>query len=205
MSILTELLSSGVRAEIFRLLFGIANHELHVREIERRSGFADATVRQELKRLLGLGLIESRRDGNRMYYRANTGHPIYPDIRNLVLKTSGLVEVLSRALVSPDIGLAFVFGSVAARTESAESDVDLMVIGDVSLRRIGKMLSGVSATLGREINPHVLTVQEFARRKSSGEHFVSTVLKEPKLFVTGTEHELETMGGQRLVAPSSEQ
>ncbi len=187
------------------MLFGAANRELHVREIERRSGFADATVRQELKRLLGLGLIESRRDGNRTYYKANTEHPLYPDIRNLVLKTSGLVEVLNRALDSSDIRLAFVFGSIAAGTESAGSDLDLFVIGDVTLRRIGKMISGVSETLGREVNPHVFSVEEFARRKRSGDHFVSTVLKSPKLFVTGTEYELETMGGERLAARASEQ
>ncbi len=205
MSILAELLSSGVRAEIFRLLFGAADRELHVREIERRSGFADATVRQELKRLLRLRVIESRRDGNRTYYKANLGHPLYPDIRNLVLKTSGLIEVLSRALASPDIRLAFVFGSIAAGTENADSDVDLLVIGDVTLRRIGKMLSGVSEILWREINPHVFTVEEFTKRKRSGDHFINSVLKAPKLFVTGSEHELEAMGGERLAARASEQ
>lgn len=187
------------------MLFGAVKRELHVREIERRSGFADATVRQELKRLLRLGVIESRRDGNRAYYRANTTHPLYLDIRNLVLKTSGLVEVLGEALDSSDIRMAFVFGSVAARTENADSDIDLFVIGNASLRQIGKMLSGVSATLGREINPHVFTVEEFTRRKKSGDHFVSTVLKAPKLFVTGGEYELEALGGQRLVAYSPEQ
>lgn len=194
MSILAELLSSGVRAEIFRLLFGATNRELHAREIERRSGFADATVRQELKRLMRLGLIESRRDGNRTYYKANTGHPLYLDIHNLVLKTSGLVEVMTNALASSDIRVAFVFGSVAAGTEKAESDVDLIVIGDVSLRRVGKMLSGVSETVGREINPHVFTVDEFTRRKASGDHFIGRALRSPKLFVTGSEHELEAMG-----------
>src|SRR5204862_8335352 len=102
-----------VKAEIFRLLFGVAANELHVRAIERQSGLADATVRQELKRLLRLGVIESRIDGNRTYYRADTRHPLYPDIRNMVLKTNGLGEVLHQALVSSDIKLAFIFGSLA--------------------------------------------------------------------------------------------
>src|SRR5882724_4845740 len=129
MNVLAELLSSRVKAEVFRLLFGATQRELHVREIERQSRLADATVRQELKRLSRLGIVESRIDGNRTYYRANTRHPLYPDIRNLVLKTEGLVEVLREALVSPDIKLAFVFGSIAAGSEKAESDIDLMVIG----------------------------------------------------------------------------
>lgn len=194
MNTLAELLSSRVKAEIFRLLFGVVPRELHGREIERQSGLADGTVRQELKRLTGLGVVESRPDGNRTYYRANTRHPLYPDIRNLVLKTDGLVEALRTALESADIPLAFVFGSVAAGTEQAESDIDLLVIGTISLRQLGKLLSGVTAQVGREINPHIFTVEEFARRKKARDHFISTVLAAPKLFVKGSEDELTTMG-----------
>ena len=194
MNTLAELLSSRVKAEIFRLLFGAAPRELHGREIERQSGLADGTVRQELKRLSRLGVVESRPNGNRTYYRANTRHPLYPDLRNLVLKTDGLVEVLRAALASPDIQLAFVFGSLAAGTAQAESDIDLMVIGSLSLRQLGKLLSGVATRVGREINPHVLTSEEFMRRQQARDHFLSTVLAAPKLFVTGGEDELTTMG-----------
>jgi DNA-binding transcriptional ArsR family regulator len=193
MNMLAELLSSRVKAEIFRLLFGVAPRELHVREIERQSGLADATVRQELRRLSRLGVVESRRDGNRTYYRANLLHPLYPDIRSLTLKTSGLAGVLREALAHPGIRLAFVFGSVAAGAEKAESDVDLMVIGAVSLRQLSKLLSGVSAKVGREINPHVFTAEEFVRRKKARDHFVSTVSGAPKLFVIGSEDELEAI------------
>lgn len=205
MNMLAELLSSRVKAEIFRLLFGAIPRELHVREIERQSGLADATVRQELKRLLRLGVVESRLDGNRTYYRANTRHPLYPDIRNLALKTSGLVESLREALASPDIKLAFVFGSVAAGAENAESDIDLIVIGSLSLRQLSRLLSGVAARVGREINPHVFAVEEFTRRIKARDHFISTVLAAPKLFVIGNEDELTTMGRERMAAPTSNQ
>jgi predicted nucleotidyltransferase len=194
MNTLAELLSSRVKAEIFRLLFGAVPRELHVREIERQSGLADATVRQELKRLLRLGVVESRPNGNRTYYRANTRHPLYPTIRDLVLKTNGLVEVLREALVSTDIKLAFVFGSVAAGAENAESDIDLIVIGSLSLRQLSKLLSGVAARVGREINPHVFTAEELTRRKKARDHFINTVLAAPKLYVIGNEDELTAMG-----------
>ena len=194
MNTLVELLSSRVKAEVFRLLFGTIGGELHVREIERQSGLADATVRQELKRLARLGLVEARRDGNRTYYHANKLHPLYPDIRNLVLKTSGLVDLLRRALAHPGIQVAFVFGSLASGNEKAHSDVDLMVIGIISLRQLGKQLSGVATKVGREINPHVFTSEEFVQRKNARDHFLTTVLKAPRLFVIGSEHELETMG-----------
>lgn len=194
MNRLADLLSSRVKAEIFRLLFGGAESELHVREIERRSGLADATVRQELKRLTRLGVVELRRDGNRTYYHANTEHPLYPDIRNMVLKTSGLVDVLQEALTHSGIRLAFVFGSTARGNGKAGSDVDLMVIGTISLRQLGKLLSGVAMRLGREVNPHVLTPEEFAKRMKTRDHFIATVLSESRLFVIGSEDELKAMG-----------
>lgn len=87
MNILGQILSSNVRAEIFQLLFGINRNELHLRDIERRSGFAIGTVRQEASKLLRLGLILKRRDGNRVYFKANIEHPLFGDICNIVLKT----------------------------------------------------------------------------------------------------------------------
>jgi len=191
---LAELLSSRGKAEIFRLLFGPAQRELHVREIERQSGLADATVRQELKKLSRLDLVESRLDGNRTYYHANIKHPLYPDIRNLVLKTEGLVEVLRESLVNSNIKLAFVFGSVAAGSDKAESDIDLMVIGTVSLRHLGKLLSGTATRVGREINPHVFSIEELKRRIKTGDHFIGNVLAAPKLFVIGEQDDLDSMG-----------
>jgi DNA-binding transcriptional ArsR family regulator len=192
---LAELLSSRGRAEIFRLLFGPTRGELHVRELERRTGLSDATVRQELKKLSRLGVVESRRDGNRTCYRANDAHPLYPDIRNLVLKTSGLTDVLREALDGAgDVELAFVFGSIASNTAKAHSDIDLMVIGTIGLRQLSKRLSGLEAKIGREVNPHVLTPEEFARRAGERDHFIKAVLKGPRLFVVGGEDELRRLG-----------
>ena len=192
---LAELLSSKVKAELFRLLFGLKGERLHLRELERRSGLAVATVQQELRRLTRLGLVEAQPDGNRTYYVASNGHPLYPEIRGLVLKTSGLADLLRNALKkAKSISIAFVFGSFAQRRERAHSDVDLVVIGAVGLRQLTKLLSGVSAKIGREINPHVFTPAEFRRRKRTGDHFVRSVLAEPRIFIIGGEHELEAMG-----------
>jgi DNA-binding transcriptional ArsR family regulator len=194
MNTLAEFLSSRSRAEILRLLFGPEGRELHVRELERQSGLADATIRQELKKLTRLGVIVARQDGNRTYYRANVEHPLYPDIRNLVRKTSGLTDVLREALGEAEIQIAFVFGSVASGAERATSDVDLMVIGAISLRQLSKRLSGMATKLGREINPHALTPAEFARRIKGREHFINSVLETPRLFVIGSEDELTRLG-----------
>lgn len=195
MNILSEILSSKIRAEIFRLLFGTIAEELHMREIERRSGYAIGTIQTELKKLLRLDLVKKRKDGNRLYYRANKGHPLYPDIRSLVLKTIGLVDILKNALrQDSDISIAFVFGSIALHEETAGSDVDLMVVGKLGLRKLTGMLSGVPEQIGREINPYVLSVNEFVKRKTKREHFITQVLEAPKIFIIGNENDLESMG-----------
>jgi predicted nucleotidyltransferase len=177
------------------MLFGLSEKPLHMREIERRSGFTAGTVQQELKKLLRLDLLKKEKDGNRVYYQANREHPLYFDIRNIVLKTIGLADILRDALCNhPDVKFAFVFGSVARKEEKSFSDIDLMVLGRISLRRLTGLLSGISDQTGREINPYVLTQEEFLRKKSSGDHFVSQVLESPKIFIIGSEHDLTAMG-----------
>lgn len=178
------------------MLFGMTDEELHVREIERRSGFAVGTIQTELRKLSRLDLVVKHRDGNRLYYRANKSHPLFADIHNLVLKTTGLVDVIRNALapqLDSTIQMAFIFGSVADQTENAASDVDLMIIGSLGLRSLTRHLSGVADRVGREINPYVLTIDEFIKRKTSGEHFITSVLKQPKLFISGNEDDLIAM------------
>ncbi len=165
-----------------------------MRELGRRSGLALGTIQQELKKLEGMELLVARRDSNRVYYRANASHALYEDIHRLVLKTSGLVEVLREALSAEGVGVAFVFGSVARGDEGAEGDVDLMVVADIGLAETSSLLSGVSEKLGREVNPHVLDAAEFKRRRGSGDHFLLRVLDSPRLFVVGDEDELTRVG-----------
>ena len=193
MNALAEILSSRVRAEIFRLLFGVPRGGLHTREIHRRTQLSLGTVQQELRKLQRLGLIASSKDGNRVSYQANKVYPLYVEIHRLVLKTSGLVEVLGTALTDARIEWAFVFGSIARGEETAGSDVDLMIIGDLGLRAVTGLLSGVADQIGREINPHVLRRTEFLKRKAAGEPFLIRVLAAPKVFAVGDPHEFQTM------------
>jgi len=193
MGTLRDILSSRVRAEIFRLLFGLDEKEVHLREMERQASLSLGTIRQDLQKLVKLDLVTTRRDGNRLYYRANTEHPLYPDIRKLVLKTAGLVEILKSVLDREGVNVAFVFGSLASSKEKAASDVDLMVIGAVGLRALSSWLSGVSEQIGREINPHRLTVEEFLRRKEKGDNFLSNVLGSPKLLIVGDVNDIAAL------------
>ena len=187
-------MSSRARAEIFRLLFSGLEEELHVREIQRRSGLNDSTIRQELRKLADLDLIHGREDSNRIYYSANKENPLYQDIQNLVIKTSGLVDILKATLQDERIKIAFVFGSIPKGEVKAVSDADIMVIGEIGLRHLSSLLSGIPERIGREVNPYVLSRAEFCKRLQDKEHFLTSVLRSPKIFVIGNEHDLSSMG-----------
>ncbi len=194
MNTLAQLICSRVRAEIFRILFRPGSGGVHLREIQRQSGFAIGTVRQDIEKLAKLGVVIKRRDGNRVYYMANEDHPLYNEISKLVLKTVGMVDTLVSALSMDEILCAFVFGSMASGTAGPNSDIDLMVIGKIGLRKLSSFLSGAGNQLGREINPHVMSPAEFQNRLREKDHFLTSVLASPKIFVIGAEHDLKAMG-----------
>jgi predicted nucleotidyltransferase len=113
----------------------------------------------------------------------------------LVLKTSGLADVLRSKLRDPKIEWAFVFGSIARGEETAASDVDLTVVGDLGLRGVTSLLSGAADQIGREINPHVLRRAELLKRKAARDPFLTRLLAEPKIFVVGDPDEFEKLAG----------
>ena len=152
------------------------------------------TIQQDIAQLVKMGLVVRRKDGNRVYFTANAAHPLTPELRRLVLKTTGLSDILRHALGETGIRCAFVFGSIAAGAEQPQSDVDLMIVGEIGLREVSRRLAGVSEQIGREINPRVMTGAEFAKRRREKEHFIATVIGSPRIWVLGAEDELETLG-----------
>lgn len=174
------------RAEVLRLVIGEPERELHLRDISRLAGLTPATLQKELANFTSAGLVTARRDGNRLYFRANAQHPAYPELHGLVLKTAGPVPKLADALTNVDgIDAAFVFGSIAAGTDTADSDIDVMVLGSVGLRKITAAFRGLSSSLGREVNPHCLTPTEWHRRLAADDAFIRRVAAEPKLWLKG--------------------
>ncbi len=193
MNLLT-LLFPRVRAEILRLLFAVEGRELHLRDLTRQSGLALKTVQDEFAKLSAADIVTSRRDGNRRYYRANAHHPLYPDLRQIVLKTSGLRDVLVAALRGlKGVEVAFVFGSLAAGPGRAASDVDLLVLGDTGLRALAPRLRRAAEKLGREINPVTMTAAEYAKGRQKHPLLLDLADKE-KLFIIGGPLELERLG-----------
>jgi len=198
MNALEQLFCSRTRAGILSCLFDVTTQRLHLRALVRETGVSLGTIQQDLRKLVTMGLVCTERDGNRLYYTANVKHPLYPALRELVLRTTGVYGVLQENLGTADIQYAYVFGSIASGKAHATSDIDLMVLGTVSLRKLASRLAAASAKLGREINPHVMTVDEYLDRCRSGEHFVGSVIKTERRMLVGDADELGRMEKQRL-------
>jgi predicted nucleotidyltransferase len=183
------------RAEILRLLFDDPSKELHLRDVARLAGLTPAALQREASTLAKQEILSVRRDGNRVYYRANTAHPLFPDLQGIVTKTTGIAPALHAALASIEgVDLALIFGSTASGTARAGSDVDLLVIGKAGLRKISPALRGIAQNLGREINPISLTPAEWRIRVARGDALVARILAEPKLWLKGDPDALAAMG-----------
>lgn len=191
---LGTVITSKARRAILARAYLAPSQEHHLRELVRLTGFAPRTVQKEVDQLVKSGLLVERRSGNRRYLRAQETHPLFRPLREILMKTEGLVPVLARALRQQGVELALVFGSFAAGTPKPESDVDLLVVGRLGLREAVRRLASARDTLGREINPVVWTREELERRRSRHDPFASRVLNGPRLMVIGEESDLTGLG-----------
>jgi predicted nucleotidyltransferase len=193
---LSNILFGQSRRSILALLYGHADEQFFLREIARRAGTGIGATQRELGQLTGVGLIQGVRRGHQVYYQANRQNPIFAELKSILAKTSGIRDVLNEGLAPlvERIRLAFVYGSIARGDEDASSDVDLMVIGEVSFADVVSALSDSESKLGREINPTVYGPREFREKLAAKNHFLSTVAKEKKLFLIGDEHEFRRLG-----------
>ena len=188
------------RSALLALLYGHADQSFYVRQLVRAVGAGHGALQRELKYLTEMGLVLRRTQGNQVLYQANSQSPIFSEIKGLITKTVGIHDVIRSALVSlgPEIQIAFVYGSVARQKERANSDVDLMVLGDASFSEIVSALGPAQKALGREINPTLFPVSEFRSKLTGGDHFLRSVMKEKRLFVLGTENELTKLASKQL-------
>ena len=175
-------------------------------ELAQRLGVPSSSLQRELQDLTEAGILKTHKQGRMVYYQANRESPVFPDLRGLLLKTAGLVDVLAQALkpVASKVTTAFVYGSIAAGSEDSNSDIDLMVVGEVSPQDLALPLRRARESLGREINPTVYSPAEFGRKRAANDHFLTQVLDKPRLLVLGNKDELgKVAGGYPPVAVGS--
>lgn len=204
---IASMLLGQVRSTVLALLFSHAEESYYLRQIIRMTGAAHGAVQRELAHLHAAGLVTRVRRGNQVYYQADRESPVFAEVRGLIVKTAGVASVLRAALasVAGNIEIAFIYGSVAKGTEKSNSDIDVMVIGEVTFGDIVQALLPAQQQLGREVNPSVFTPGEIRDRIANSDHFINTILREDKIILIGDEHDLDRLVELRVVDRASDE
>jgi predicted nucleotidyltransferase len=188
-----DALFPGLQQRVLGLLFGQPDRSFYGNELLRLTGTGRGALQRELEKLVAADLVTVTSIGNQKHYQANAASPIFAELRGIVLKSIGLADVLRTALkdVADRIRIAFVFGSVAKGTDTAASDIDLLVVADeLSYTDLFEGLATAEQMLGRKVNPTLYTPAALAEKIRAENNFVLRVLSQPKIFLIGGEHEL---------------
>ena len=191
MSIAAALFTDS-QSRLYAWLFGQPDRAYHLNELRRLTGLGSASLQRELNRLAGAGLVDAQAVGNLRRFQANPKSPVYGELVAMTRKTLGTVPVIRDALqpLLPDLISAWVYGSVAKQTDTARSDIDVMLVGnDLQLSRVLSAMEPAEAQLRRKINPSCYSPQEFERRRAEPDSFVNRVLSQPTLSLIGDAHE----------------
>jgi predicted nucleotidyltransferase len=193
-------LFGSTRRRVLGWLLGHPDEAYYLRQIVRQTGTAVGAVQRELELLTAAGLVRRTVQGRQVYFQANRDAPIFPELRGLFAKTTGLVDLLREGLapLGDRIQVAFVFGSAARGELRAASDIDLLVVGDAAFEDVVHALAAAQDRLSRDVNPTVYPPAEFRAKVAARHHFVTSVLGEPRLFVVGGDHELGGLGAKRV-------
>jgi len=188
-----KLFSSKARVDILKLFFFNPENSFYQRQISKLTGHSIRAVQREVNKFENLGIIKKSIQGNRIYYKVNKNCPIFKDLKNILLKSVGIAQVIKENLENNNIQIAFIYGSYAKDKENLISDIDLMVIGKISSRELSHLLSRPRRELMREINYVVFSPEEFKERVKQKDHFLNSVLKDKKIFIVGDTSELKAI------------
>ncbi len=182
-------LFTSTQRRVLALLFGQPGRSFYANELIELTGSGSGAVQRELKRLSSSGLVTVRRIGNQKHYQANPDSPIFDELHGLVVKTVALVDPLKAALepLADRIDLAMLFGSMAKGTDTAKSDVDLLIVAEgLILEEVYKILLPLEETLDRKISPTLYTPREFEKKKSANNAFIKRLLAGEKVILIGS-------------------
>lgn len=185
-------LFSKTQQRVLAVLFGNPTRSFYANEVITLAGSGTGSVQRELARLDAAGLVAVTRIGNQKHYQANVSAPIFEELHGLILKTSGLADILRAALapLADRIDTAFIYGSLAKGEDTAKSDVDLMVISDsLSYPDLYAALEEATTRIGRTVNPSLYKPQDFNKRVKEGNAFMRRVLAQPKIWLIGEKRE----------------
>jgi predicted nucleotidyltransferase len=186
--IINRLFSSKLRTKLLDVFLSLPDARFYIRELERKIKEEAKNVSRELKNLEALGLLISEKQGNLKYYSVNENFFLYPELKAIIFKTTGVQGLLKEALERlKGIETAFIYGTYATGKESESSDVDIMVIGKPDLTELNEVLSDLEEKLNREINYMCFDQEEFKERRKAGDAFINGVLSGEKIMLKGSD------------------
>ena len=193
-------LISKTNQELLALLILQTDRWWYMSDLAQRLGRRPSSLQAPLASLVKSGILRRRKDGNRVYFQADPDCPFLPELQGILAKTIGLVDVLREYLepLANSIRIAFVHGSVAKSKEKTTSDIDLIVIGSIGLKKLSPALEAAEERLARPVNASIYTEAEFFRKLAAENHFLRSVLDTEKLFIVGTEDDLEKAARHQL-------
>ncbi|MBC7718172.1 MAG: nucleotidyltransferase domain-containing protein [Chitinophagaceae bacterium] len=190
---MADALFPKVRQRVLAVLFGNPGRSFYANEVIALAQSGTGAVQRELAALLDAGLLIMTKRGNQKHFQANTAAPVFAELRGLVLKTMGLADVLRAALapLEAQISAAFVFGSVAKQQDTAQSDIDVLIVSStLGYADVFGALESATTQLGRKVNPTLYTPEDIAKRLAQDNAFVTRVLQQPKIWLIGSEEQL---------------
>lgn len=194
---LSDALFTKTQQRVVGLLFGNPDKSYYANEVVRLAGAGTGAVQRELEKLTAAGLLSVTKIGNQKHYQANRQSPIFEELRGIVSKTFGVADVLRDALtpLQGRIRAAFIYGSVAKGSDTAHSDIDVMVMGEnLAYADVFSCLAQTETQIGRAINPAVYSPDELKRKLSDGNDFLLRILEQPKIFLVGADDDLPKPG-----------
>lgn len=196
--LLEEIFGSKARAALVGHLFAGGAGRTHLRELSRESGLSAPNLLRAARSLRSIGVLNEERDGNRVFFSANPESPFHDALRMLAERSRDPVPLLREVLAQCGAEVAFIYGSRAAGTARADSDYDLFLIGKCGLREVSALLAPIREMVPVELNPYVISREEFVHRVADGDHFLKEVLDSPKIYLKGDANGLGAMVRQRL-------
>lgn len=190
---ISNALFSKVQQRVLGLIFGQPERSFYTSEIVRSIHSGTGAVERELSRLQSSGLVSVERIGNQKHYQANRTSPVFEELKSLVVKTVGLAGPIRQSLepYANNIKVAFVYGSVAKGTDTAHSDIDLMIIGDdLNYSDLYTAAQQAEIKLVRKVNPTFLSVKDWQRKAADKGLVMHKIAKSPKIFIIGSDQDL---------------
>lgn len=195
---LSSILFNKTRRGVLALLYGHPDQTFYVNQIVQSLGSGSGAVQRELRLMAEAGILVRTQTGNMVYYQANSRCPVFNELKAIVRKTFGVADTIRQSLeaLSGKIRVAFVFGSVARSADTRASDIDLIIVGEITFDEAVSSLAPAQEALGRELNPVVYSAAEFKKRSSQDRSFVKEVSEGEKIFIIGDEDELGRLAGK---------